>query len=131
MNFLLDTNICIYFLKGRFRLIEKIEKIGFETLFISEITLAELKFGAEKSANPQRNRAVVNELAEKFKQLPIYGALDIYAREKARLRKEGNIVDDFDLLIGATAIVNEMVMVTNNEKHFDRMQNIKIENRIK
>jgi tRNA(fMet)-specific endonuclease VapC len=131
MNFLLDTNICIYFLKGRFRLIEKIEKIGFETLFISEITLAELKFGAEKSANPQRNRAVVNELAEKFKQLPIYSALDIYAREKARLRKEGNIVDDFDLLIGATAIVNEMVMVTNNEKHFDRMQNIKIENRIK
>lgn len=128
MNYLLDTNICIYFLKGKFRLVDKIEKIGFDNLFISEITIAELKFGAEKSAYPEKNRSVINELADKFKQLPIYSALDIYAKEKARLRKEGNIVDDLDLLIGATAIVNEMTLVTNNEKHFERLQNIKIEN---
>jgi predicted nucleic acid-binding protein len=53
----------------------------------------------------------------RFKQLPIYGALDVYANEKARLRKEGNIVDDLDLLIGATAIENNMILVNNNEKH--------------
>lgn len=47
MNYLLDTNICIYFLKGRFGLVEKMDKIGFDNLFISEITVAELKFGAE------------------------------------------------------------------------------------
>ncbi|MBF9255214.1 type II toxin-antitoxin system VapC family toxin [Pontibacter sp. 172403-2] len=128
MNYLLDTNICIYFLKGRFGLVEKIEKIGFDNLFISEITIAELKFGAEKSVYPEKNRLIINELADKFKQLPIYSALDIYAKEKARLRKEGNVVDDFDLLIGATAIVNEMTLVTNNEKHFEHLQNIKIEN---
>lgn len=128
MDYLLDTNICIYFLKGRYRLVEKIEKIGFENLFISQITVAELKYGVEKSANPEKNRPVINELIDRFKQLPIYGALDIYAKEKARLKKEGNIVDDLDLLIGATAIENNMVLVTNNEKHFDRLQNIKIEN---
>lgn len=128
MNYLLDTNICIYFLKGRYGLVEKIEQIGFENLFISEITVAELKYGAEKSAYPERNREVIRELTDRFKQLPIYSALDVYAREKARLKKEGNTVDDLDLLIGATAIVNEMVLVTNNEKHFDRLQNIKIEN---
>lgn len=128
MNYLLDTNICIYFLKGRFGLIEKFEQTGFENLFISEITVAELKYGAEKSDYPEKNHQVVNSLADKFKKLPIYRALDIYAKEKARLRRNGIIVDDLDLLIGATAIINEMVLVTNNERHFDRMQNIQIEN---
>lgn len=128
MDYLLDTNIFIYFLKGRFGLVEKIERIGFENLFISEITVAELKYGVEKSANPDKNRPIINELIDKFKQLPIYGALDIYAKEKARLKKAGNIVDDLDLLIDATAIQNNMVLVTNNKKHFDRLQNIKFEN---
>lgn len=54
MKYLLDTNICIYFVKGRFNLVEKFEQIGFENLYISEITLAELKFGAEKSEFPQK-----------------------------------------------------------------------------
>jgi tRNA(fMet)-specific endonuclease VapC len=88
MDYLLDTNICIYFLKGRYGLVEKIEKIGFENLFISEITVAELKYGVEKSANPDKNKPVINELIDRFKQLPIYGALDIYAKEKARLKKK-------------------------------------------
>ena len=131
MDYLLDTNICIYFLKGRYGLVEKIERIGFENLFISEITVAELKYGVEKSANPDKNRPVINELIDRFKQLPIYGALDVYAKEKARLKKEGNIVDDLDLLIGATAIEYNMILVTNNEKHFARLQNIKVENWIK
>jgi tRNA(fMet)-specific endonuclease VapC len=104
MDYLLDTNICLYFLKGRYGLVEKIERVGFENLFISEITIAELKYGVEKSANPDKNRPVINELVDKFKLLPIYGALDIYAKEKARLKKAGNIVDDLYLLIGATAI---------------------------
>lgn len=128
MDYLLDTNICIYFLKGRYGLVEKIERIGVENLYISEITVAELKYGVEKSSNPDKNRPVINELIDRFKQIPIYGALDVYAKEKARLKKAGNIVDDLDLLIGATAIQNNMVLVTNNEKHFDRLQNIKIKN---
>jgi len=128
MDYLLDTNICIYFLKGRYGLVNKIERLGFENFFISEITVAELKYGVEKSTNPEKNRPVINELIDSFKQLPIYGALDVYAKEKARLKKIGNIVDDLDLFIGATAIENNMVLVTNNEKHFDRLQNIKIEN---
>ncbi|PIQ21187.1 MAG: VapC toxin family PIN domain ribonuclease [Cytophagales bacterium CG18_big_fil_WC_8_21_14_2_50_42_9] len=128
MYYLLDTNICIYFLKGRFGLVQKFERIGFDNLFLSEITVAELKFGVEKSAYPEQNKITINELINKFKQLPIYSALDIYAKEKARLQKEGNTVDNLYLLIGATAIVNNMVLVTNNEKHFDRLQNIKVEN---
>jgi tRNA(fMet)-specific endonuclease VapC len=128
MNYLLDTNICIYFLKGRYGLIEKIGQIGFENLYISEISVAELKFGAEKSDFPERNRKVVNNLIERFKILPIFSSLDIYAKEKAKLKKEGKIVDDLDLFIGATAISNDMILVTNNERHFSRLTDIKIEN---
>ena len=128
MKYLLDTNICIYFLKGKFGLVETFDKIGFENLYISEITIAELKFGAAKSDRPKTNKIVIDKLANKFKQIPIFSSLDIFAAEKARLRKDGNIVDDFDLLIGSTAIYNEMTIVTNNEKHFIRLKNIQIEN---
>ena len=53
--FLLDTNICIFYLNGRFNLAQKIKDIGKENCFISEITVAELKFGAANSAYPERN----------------------------------------------------------------------------
>lgn len=128
MNYLLDTNICIYFLKGRFGLVERIDNVGFQNLFISEITIAELKYGVEKSEHVEKNRVIVNKMIDAFKLLRIYPALIIYAKEKARLRKSGNTIDDLDLLIGATAIAANMTLVTNNEKHFQRLQGIRIEN---
>ncbi len=126
MKYLLDTNICIYFLKGKYNLVDKFDKIGFKNLYISEITVAELKFGAAKSDRPNKNKDVIEQLANKFKLIPIFQSLDFFAEEKARLKKGGNIVDDFDLLIGSTAVANDMVLVTNNEKHFRRLRNIKI-----
>ena len=101
MRYLLDTNICIYFLKGKYGLKDKFDKVGFESLYISEITVAELKYGAEKSDYPEKNRKVIQKLSNQFKQIPIFNPLDIFAKEKARLKKEGKAVDDFDLLIGA------------------------------
>jgi tRNA(fMet)-specific endonuclease VapC len=59
--------------------------------------------------------------------LPIYPALDIYASEKARLQKSGNVIDDFDLLIGATAVSFDLIMVTNNTNHFNRIEKLKLE----
>jgi tRNA(fMet)-specific endonuclease VapC len=60
--------------------------------------------------------------------LPIFNCLDLYAKEKARLRKTGRLIDDFDLLIGCSAIKNGLILVTNNETHFERIKNIRIEN---
>lgn len=53
--------------------------------------------------------------------------MDIYAKEKAKLRKQGLLIDDFDILIGSTAVANEMIMVTNNVAHLGRIDNIVIE----
>lgn len=126
-QYLLDTNICIFFLKGKFDLTAKIEKVEASNCFISELTVAELKYGAEKSDRPTENRKVVELFIPKFSILPIYSALDVYAKEKARLRKAGTIIEEFDLLIGATAVSNGMIMVTNNTTHFSRISKIKLE----
>ena len=127
-KYLLDTNICIYFIKGQFNLDKKISEVGEENCFISEITVAELKYGIENSKSVEAMRIVVEAFIPKFPIIPIYNSLDIYAKEKAKLRKQGLLVDDFDILIGATAIANDMIMVTNNVVHLNRLKNIVIEN---
>lgn len=79
MKYLLDTNIGIYFLKGKYALKDKFDEIGFDNLYISEITVAELKYGAEKSNYPDKNRKVIQNLSSRFKQIPIFNSLDIFA----------------------------------------------------
>ena len=125
---MLDTNICIYFIKGKFGLKEKFLSIQKENRFISEITLAELKFGVHNSESPTKNHDALADFLTGVQILPIYNALDLYASEKARLRKRGEPIDDFDLLIGVSSIANGMILVTNNETHFRRINNIEIEN---
>ena len=62
-----------------------------------------------------------------MKIVPIFHAIDLYAKEKARLKKSGISIDDFDLLIGVTVIANKLVMVTNNTSHFQRIHKIILE----
>lgn len=127
MKYLLDTNICIFYLKGKYDLQNKFNNIGIENCYISEITVAELKYGSENSENPIKARNLANQFINQFEIVPIYNCLDYYAKEKSRLRKSGTIIDDFDLLIGSTAITEKMIMVTNNIKHLSRIKKIKIE----
>ncbi len=113
-------------MKGKFELETKFSGID-TNFFISEITLAELKFGVENSERQERNRAVLVKFLAGVQVLPIYHSLDFYAVEKARLRKMGTPVDDFDLLIGATSVTHKLIMVTNNTSHFARINGINLE----
>lgn len=126
-KYLLDTNICAYFLNGKFNLETKIDEVGFENCVVSEITIAELKYGVEKSTHKEKNRKTLDLFQTKFNVIPIFPALDIYAKEKARLKTKGKILDDFDLLIGSTAIFNNLTLVTKNVSDFDRLEGIDIE----
>lgn len=127
-QYLLDTNICIYHIKGLYDIDKKIETAGIENCFLSEITIAELKFGVENSENKKKNKDDVEEFIKLFKVIPISSCLDTYATEKTKLKKQGNLIDDFDLLIGCTAIANDFILVTRNVKHFERLTSIKLEN---
>lgn len=126
-QYLLDTNICIYYIKGLYELDRKMEAVGQEHCFISEITVAELKYGVANSKTPHIMRPVVDAFISMFAVIPIFDALDIYASEKARLRKAGFILDDFDMLIGATAVAHKMIIVSNNTKHLTRLGNIALQ----
>jgi tRNA(fMet)-specific endonuclease VapC len=125
--YLLDTNICIFYFKGRFRLLEKFKEAGIENCFISEITLAELKFGIANSQNIKQNQKTLSEFLAGLQIIPIFPALDLYASEKARLRKSGLSTEEFDLLIGASAVCHGLTMVTNNVSHFEKIKGIVIQ----
>ncbi len=114
-------------MKGLFGLGTKLESAGTDNCFISEITLAELKFGVENSQNKEKNLVALGNFLTGVIVIPIFPSLDVYAKVKARLRKAGQPIDDFDLLIGATAISNDLILITNNVSHLGRMQGIKIE----
>ena len=128
MKYLLDTNICIHLFRGKFNLLNKLNSIGINNCSISEITLAELAFGAENSSNPVKNHKLIETFTNQITVFPISNAILKYGKEKARLRQSGNMISDFDLLIGCSAIVNESIMVTENISDFERISDIKLEN---
>lgn len=84
-------------------------------------------FGVEKSKNPEKNKKVLENFLTGVQILPIFHALEVYAKEKARLQKAGTPIDDFDLLIGSTSVANNLIMVTNNLKHFKNIDKITLE----
>jgi len=88
MKYLLDTNICIHFLRGNFNLSEKFAEEDPQNFAISEITYAELVFGAENSNNPEKNTKLVEQFIEVIKVVPVYNSIRKYAKEKVRLRKK-------------------------------------------
>lgn len=129
MQYLLDTNICIFFLRGKLNLDEIIKKKGLKNCFISEITVFELKYGAENSNNSQKSHEAVNQFVKGLTVIPIFGAIKEYAETKVLLRKRGTPMhDEFDLIIGVTAIANELTLVTDNVKDFKNIPFLKIEN---
>ncbi|MDR0738348.1 MAG: type II toxin-antitoxin system VapC family toxin [Prevotellaceae bacterium] len=129
MKYLLDTNICIFFLRGKFNIDNAFKIKGYENCCISEITVAELRYGAENSTNPQKHHELLNCFLKNITVVSIFDSIFIYAKEKVRLKKAGiPIHDDFDLLIGATAIQKGLVLITDNTKDFEHLTDIKIEN---
>ncbi|GAB3008511.1 type II toxin-antitoxin system VapC family toxin [uncultured Cyclobacterium sp.] len=131
MKYLLDTNICIHFLRGKFGMIEKFQELGTENFAISEVTFAELVFGAENSTNPKKNLELIEVFTDQVLILPIFNAIYLYGKEKARLRSIGLMISDFDLLIGCTAVDKDLIMVTENQKEFERISGIQLENWVK
>ena len=131
VNYLLDTNICAFYLRGKYDVDQSIDRVGWNHCYISEITVLELKMGVElsKQRDGVDRSPQLNLFLSDIQILPINDAIDIAAQEKIRLRLSGTPCDDnFDLLIACTAMANDMVCVTDNAKDFHRFKNIKLEN---
>lgn len=107
---------------------ERLTKVGWNNCCISEMTVAELLYGAECSNAVELNKKEVLSFCADMKIISVGIALGEYATQKARLRKQGILIDDLDLFIGCTAVVSNCIMVTENVKHLNRIEHIHIEN---
>jgi tRNA(fMet)-specific endonuclease VapC len=132
MSYLLDTNICIHLFKGHEPIVQKIDLVGIQQCYLSELSIAELMFGVENSAlnRQQENRKNLEWLSQAFagRILPISGAFQEYAVQKVALRRAGKPTGEIDLFIGATAIFHNLVLVTRNTKDFTNLEGIQLEN---
>lgn len=127
-KYLLDTNICIYLLKGQRGIGEMIERVGTNNCYVSDITMAELWYGAANSGQRERQARGVKAIGKLFNTVSIHDTVELFGDNKALLKRQGTIIDDFDILIGSTAVLYDMIMVTENVKHLSRIPNIQIEN---
>jgi len=129
MGFLIDSDILIYSLKGNSKVTQNFTDYENDTKSISIITYGELVYGASKSEKIEKNLAVVYRLRDLF---PIINVdkpiIEIFASLKSQKRKTGQITDDMDLIIAATALCNNLILVTNNEKHFRDIEGLQVQN---
>jgi len=130
MEYLLDTNICIYIIKKRPQsVIDKFKTIPIGEIGISSITLAELQYGIMKSSNPEKNNIALNKFITPLEIMDFdYNATIEYGKIRANLEKKGTPIGPLDTLIGAHAKSLNLILVTNNEKEFLRIPGLKIEN---
>jgi predicted nucleic acid-binding protein len=127
-KYIIDSDILIYFLKGKKEVVKKLSQIPIDNLYISRINYTELIYGAYNSARVEQNLKIIEPFLENFKVLEFDKSSSlIFAKEKARLKKQGNIIADMDLMIASIAINNDCSLLTNNLKHFERIQDLKIE----
>ena len=130
MKYLLDTDICIFLLRGKPAGVQsRFEKIPFGDIGISAITCSELRHGAEKSSNPASNHQTVTEFLAPLEMLdyPAEAAMT-YGRLRNALQKQGRMIGPLDLLIASHAIHLNVTLVTNNTSEFSRVPNLRIEN---
>ena len=128
-KYLIDTNTWIEYFHNRNGVKEHLKEIPVENIYVSEVTIAELIYGAVHSGNVEKHLNETFEISETFNVVTISNVLRQYADLRhALVNQNQKNVGDFDILIGATALHYDMVIVTDNVKHFKLMPGIKIEN---
>jgi tRNA(fMet)-specific endonuclease VapC len=124
----LDTNIISYHFKNQYSVSQNILSLEASDISTTQITLAELLYGAYKSSRVDLNLEIIHSFLPGLK---IYSLDDksseVYGKQKARMIKLGMVVDDMDLLIASICIANDLTLVTHNLKHFQRIKGLKVE----
>jgi tRNA(fMet)-specific endonuclease VapC len=129
LQYMLDTNICIYVIKNRpAELREQFDRLA-EQICISTITLAELYFGVEKSNPHIQNFQAVEQFVARLEALPFSAeAAAHYGQLRAELERAGEPAGPHDMLIGAHARSAGLIIVTNNLREFERIPGLRVEN---
>ena len=126
-GYLLDTSTCVFLLRGKRSVEEKLNEIDEDNCYISEVVLVELIFGAYYSEQIEDNLRQVEEFVSEMKIITFDETLHIFAKERAKLWKAGKKIEDFDLLIGCAAKAKDLAIVTHNRRHFEHIEGLQIE----
>ena len=128
-NFCIDSDTLIYFLKGEQKVISKMTQITSENLYTTRINYTELLYGAYNSSKIEKNLDKILPFLDNFKILEFDKKSSIlFAKIKSKLKKDGQIIADMDLMIASIAISNDTTLVSNNTKHFKRIKELSLEN---
>ena len=129
MNVLLDTDTCVYALRGHPVVRSRLTAIDPATVAISVVTLAELRYGAACSTRPDANHQAVDDFVQAISLIGVDPAIArAFGEIKLELRRQGSLIEDFDLLIAATARTYRLTLVTNNQGHFGRIPDLTLDN---
>ena len=129
LRYMLDTNICIYVLRHQYpELRERLDRHA-ESLAVSSVVLSELYFGAENSSRPDENHRVIESFAARLMVLPFDTPAAFHSgRVRAELKRDGQPIGAYDLMIAGHARSTGLTLVTNNEREFCRVRGLLVEN---
>ena len=129
MKYLLDTDTCIYALKQRAAVLERMLSLSRADVALSVITEAELRTGAAKSASPMKTLRLVKNFLRPLTIVEFTSSDAIsYANVRAKLERAGKPIGPFDTLIAAQALGRKLILVSNNEREFGRVAGLRVEN---
>lgn len=129
LRYMLDTNICIYVIKHKPAQMRERFNQHADHLCVSSVTAAELMYGAEKSAQPSHNLAIVESFLARLEVLPFVTKEAVhYGQIRATLERGGLPIGPYDLMIAAHARSQGLTLVTNNMKEFERVPGLLLEN---
>jgi len=127
MKYLIDTDWVVNHLRGAERVTGKLGELADSGLALSIISLVELYEGVYRSTNPDKAEKSLNLFLTAVTVLGINGAVcRVFGRERARLRKEGLLIGDFDLLIASTCLHHNLILLTDNVREFERVEGIRL-----
>ncbi len=130
---LLDTNICIYLIKEKpLQVLSRLRTYNPDAIKISSIVLSELYFGAEKSTRKQVNLVAIARFIAPFEIIEFnHNDAQHFGKIRSELQSKGLIIGPYDMQIAAQALSRSWTVVTNNEKEFNRVTGLKVENWVK
>ena len=128
-RYMLDTNVCIYAMRGNVSVLKKFQEHGKEALGISSLVLAEMAYGVAKSQHVQTNMQALKQFQASMTIVPWdESAMWVYGERYHMLKSSGRKIGEVDLLLGCQALAMNAVFVTNNTREFERIDGLKLEN---
>ncbi|MBI2499308.1 PIN domain-containing protein [Candidatus Woesearchaeota archaeon] len=127
--YLLDTDIIIEYLRGNKKVIDRLISLSYDELYTTTISLAELFYGIYQSSKKEKNTQKLADFLSNIAVLNIgISSCKLFGKLKSELKNKGELIDNFDLFIASICITNNLILITNNDKHFRKITNLRILN---